>query len=527
MQHSVQGIFMRNNQPVTNNEKTFNDKTKLITVTDTQGIITECNDAFIDISGFTKEELIGKPHNIVRHPDMPPEAFDTMWRYLKSGQPWMGLVKNRCKNGDFYWVDAYVTPITENGKVTGYESVRSSPSRQAIKRAEKFYQQIKSGKSISRASLLQQPELWFGVIAIIICILLWWLTSPAIAERVLLVSALLFSAWLLRSQQKKLAMIREKLKYAFDDPLAIHTYTHEKGDLAGIIVSLHSQAARLDTILSRIENAALNVTAEMKQGKDLTHTASQEIARQQSETATVATAMNQMSTSIHDVSARVNQTAEHAETVKNLSLSGVNTANTTYEAIEKLKQTVQNIGQSVASVSEQTDKIAQVAQMIENIAEQTNLLALNAAIEAARAGEQGRGFAVVADEVRVLATRTQQSTQDIHDIISELSHRAQQAVNVSSNGAKSAEEGLTYVSQSREVLSGISQSIEQIADMSNQIASAVEQQAHVAEDVNQQIVSIANLAASTLQGANQVHTCMNDADKVCDQLHELVVRFKQ
>ncbi|WP_438879551.1 PAS domain-containing protein, partial [Bacillus cereus group sp. Bce015] len=89
--------------------KTFDPKTKLITVTDTQGIILECNDAFVDISGFSKNELIGQPHNIVRHPDMPAEAFEVMWQYLKAGKPWMGLVKNRCKNGDFYWVDAYAT----------------------------------------------------------------------------------------------------------------------------------------------------------------------------------------------------------------------------------------------------------------------------------------------------------------------------------------------------------------------------------------------------------------------------------
>lgn len=237
--------------------------------------------------------------------------------------------------------------------------------------------------------------------------------------------------------------------------------------------------------------------------------------------------MNQMSTSINDVSEHVNNTAGQASTANTLTQNGVTTAHITRDSIEKLKQTVQQIGHSVESVSEQTTKIAQVAQIIENIAEQTNLLALNAAIEAARAGEQGRGFAVVADEVRVLATRTQQSTQDIHNIISELTGRAQQAVNVSKVGVQNAEEGLGYVLKSSEVLEGISQAVEQIADMSAQIATAVEQQAHVAEDVNQQIVNISNLAASTQRSANQLNDCINDVDKVSDDLHELVVRFKQ
>jgi len=108
---------MRKNLPVTDTECTFGTTTKLISVTDTKGTILDCNDAFVDVSGFTKSELIGQPHNIVRHPDMPTEAYKVMWEHLKSGKPWMGLVKNRCKNGDYYWVDAYVTPITQGGKV--------------------------------------------------------------------------------------------------------------------------------------------------------------------------------------------------------------------------------------------------------------------------------------------------------------------------------------------------------------------------------------------------------------------------
>ena len=136
---------MRKNQPITNVERTFAKDVKLISTTDLKGKIVHCNQAFIDISGFEKEELIGAPHNLVRHPDMPPEAFDIMWSHLKQGKPWMGLVKNRSKNGDYYWVDAYVMPVTENGNVIGYESVRSCPDRDDIARAEKLYQAIRKG----------------------------------------------------------------------------------------------------------------------------------------------------------------------------------------------------------------------------------------------------------------------------------------------------------------------------------------------------------------------------------------------
>ncbi|EMP54449.1 methyl-accepting chemotaxis sensory transducer with Pas/Pac sensor [Marinobacter santoriniensis NKSG1] len=127
---------MKKNLPVTQTERTFPEHQKLISSTDLKGRIRHCNDAFVDVSGFSREELIGKAHNIVRHPDMPPEAYENMWGHLKAGKPWMGMVKNRCKNGDFYWVSAYVTPVTENGKVVGYESVRTCPDRTDVNRAK-------------------------------------------------------------------------------------------------------------------------------------------------------------------------------------------------------------------------------------------------------------------------------------------------------------------------------------------------------------------------------------------------------
>ena len=115
---------MRNNQPITQRERTFPAQQRLISTTNAKGVITYCNDAFVEISGFTREELTGAPHNLVRHPDVPPAVFAHMWQTLKQGQPWMGIVKNRCKSGDHYWVNAYVTPIFDNNQVVGFESVR-------------------------------------------------------------------------------------------------------------------------------------------------------------------------------------------------------------------------------------------------------------------------------------------------------------------------------------------------------------------------------------------------------------------
>lgn len=130
---------MRSNLPVTQHERTFSARERLISTTDLHGKITYCNDAFVAISGFAREELLGQPHNLVRHPDMPGAVFAHMWDTLKQGKPWMGLVKNRCKQGDFYWVSAYVTPIYENNQMIGYESVRTLPSQAQKARASALY----------------------------------------------------------------------------------------------------------------------------------------------------------------------------------------------------------------------------------------------------------------------------------------------------------------------------------------------------------------------------------------------------
>ena len=135
---------MRINQPVTTTEFMFAERDTLVSVTDTKGRITYCNPAFVYVSGFVHEELLGQPHNLIRHPDMPAEAFRDLWDTIVAGLPWTGLVKNRRKNGDFYWVQANITPLRDGTQVTGFLSVRTLPTREQVQAADALYAQMRA-----------------------------------------------------------------------------------------------------------------------------------------------------------------------------------------------------------------------------------------------------------------------------------------------------------------------------------------------------------------------------------------------
>ena len=519
---------MRKNHPVTDREKSFVGDQKLITVTDKHGNITDCNDAFVEMSGFSRQELLGQPHNIVRHPDMPPAAFTVMWHHLKAGKPWMGVIKNRCKDGGFYWVDAYVTPMTRNGEIIGYESVRSAPKRPDVVRTQRLYANLqkqapnKTHRPLPHVAAYQ----WFLVLALLVWGGLWQAGHNTAAHLLLAMSVVSYAVWVSRARSAAIHSLNALLSHAFSHELAVQSYTDDKGGVGKLKVAILSEVSHLGTVICRIENAASHVAKETDTGLSLTQNTCAEIECQQSETTQVATAMNQMSSTIHEVSRHVNDTAVAADVAHELVNKGAVIADATKLSIETLRNTVTDIGVSVSLVSEQTQHIGRAAQMIEQIADQTNLLALNAAIEAARAGEQGRGFAVVADEVRHLAQRTQASTQEIYQIIQELTRRADDAVTVVHQGAANADAGVARVVESSSMLAGIAASVSQIANMSTQMAAAVEQQAHVAEEINRQVVNISGLADSSADSASQASSSMTHLKTVASDLHELVVRFK-
>jgi len=247
---------------------------------------------------------------------------------------------------------------------------------------------------------------------------------------------------------------------------------------------------------------------------------------QQRETDQVATAINQMTATVQEVAQNAATAAGAATTADQEAQDGRHVVTRTIDNIETLSQKIQQGTETINQLANESNNIGAVLDVIRGISEQTNLLALNAAIEAARAGEAGRGFAVVADEVRALASRTQESTQEIQQMIERLQTGAQNAVQVMGESKHSAEETALQASKAGTTLENITASVTHINDMNTQIATAAEQQSNVAEEINRNVVAISEIADHSAEGAKRIDEANNNLNQIAVQLKEMVGRFR-
>ncbi len=522
---------MKKNLPVTHIEKNFSQDANILSTTDLKGAITYVNDDFIDISGFEESELIGNNHNMVRHPDMPPQAFQDLWDTIKSGDSWMGIVKNRCKNGDYYWVNAFVTPIVKDGKVVEYQSIRSKANPEEVKRAEEVYARISAGKTpgwLSRRSFKFSYKLGFTFLFI----LLSTLAVPLYNQQISLISAalslipgaLIAMAFFVR-EVSPLCGIFEKTECLFKNPLARYIFSGRTDEAGQVMLVLKYLEKETGGIIGRIADTSRIMqdhSQKLLETIELNHSS---INNQHSETTLVATAITEMSASIQEVAANTQLSADSATQASTEVSNSKQVVNRTMNAIHTMAKEVDQASNVIQQLNENSERISTVVNVISDIAEQTNLLALNAAIEAARAGEQGRGFAVVADEVRTLANRTHESTREIQEMIEQLQNGTANAVNVMKTSQLQADTSVERGQEAVTSLDAIFDAVTNINDMSSQVATAVSEQNSVTQEINQSIVNIQQTSEISVTGITTSEKTSAALSTQARLLKELAAQF--
>jgi len=477
---------MKKNLPVTDHEIPMGN-TVLASKTDLKGKITFVNQAFIDISGFTREELIGQPHNIVRHPDMPPSAFADLWETIQAGNPWTGFVKNRAKSGDYYWVKANASPEYTDGKISGYISIRTEPTQAEISALSEVYKKVWKEEVTLPSSLhfpwhkrikVAQMQSIIGGICLLALLAVPFAGNVMVQGAIagLLISGILLTMFTTRVTRRSLKRIDEGIIGMLQGNFDVNVIKDRDDSMGVIMDHIRALQSRLQFEAFEIGELINNVSKESvdmnESSEQLTLVAQNLLTASQNISAGVGESTEHVQSTaaaIEEMNASISEVSGQTEATLRVSEQAVKEANESNDLVKKLAEAIVDIGSVVAT--------------IETIARQTNLLALNATIEASRAGDAGRGFAVVANEVKQLAHQTHSATGHISEQINTIQEDSENAA--------------------RAILS-ITEIITKMNDSSQQVAAALDEQAEATREISVN----AQRANSCMQGMESVVTDM-------------------
>ena len=299
-----------------------------------------------------------------------------------------------------------------------------------------------------------------------------------------------------------------------------------KDEIAMLAVAFNQFAEKVRKTVSQVAGSTAQLASAAEELDTITRETTEGVLQQQNETEQVATAMNEMTATVQEVARHAGEAASFAQSANKESVSGKNIVSETTAVINKLAAEIEQSANVINELESDSENIGSVLDVIKGIAEQTNLLALNAAIEAARAGEQGRGFAVVADEVRTLASRTQQSTEEIQNMIERLQRNSRQAVEVMQASKDCAGASVEKADEASTSLTAITQAVTNISDMNVQIATAAEEQSSVSEEINRNISNINDVVRQTAEGTGQISEASSELAQLSNDLQLLVSQFK-
>ena len=488
---------MRAKATVTGREYPFPPGETIVSATDLKGKIRYCNETFVEVSGYDRDELMGKPHKLVRHPDMPREAFRDLWATIKSGQPWSAPVKNRRKDGDHYWVLANVTPLVQDGRPTGYMSVRTQASPAQIEAAERLYARMRDDEergrrtvaleggrvvhtglrgALGRAHRLVTQHVSGRVALVLLAAIAATELHPLLGVVAIVVAVAAVRAMLAPLQA---AITRANALAACDlgnPPLA-----WSRGDELGAL------GRALDQLQVNLQAVVGDVRREVDGMDGGIKAIAQATVELSDRTSNQASNLEETAASMEEITATVATTSDSASNAVDLAVRAAEHAGHAAARVHRLAE-------AMADIEKSAREIAATTSIIDGIAQQTNILALNAAVEAARAGDYGRGFAVVASEVRALAQRSAGAAREIKSLTEHTIERI-------TGGARVLAETRTAIDATADVA-------QQSRTLIDHISTASREQSAGVGQINGVLIDLDRL---TQQNASMVDTCNDSA----------------
>ena len=485
----------------------LDDDITLMSTTDLQSYITHANDTFVQVSGYQLNELLEKPHNLVRHPDMPKAAFADMWYTLKQGEPWSGIVKNRRKNGDHYWVRANAVPMVREGRVTGYMSIRTRATDEEIAAVEPLYKALNEGRCNRRihkglvvskgwlGKLPAMPIRWRvrSVMAFMFVLLAVALQQMGAEWPLLLMSALvmllgtaIFEWQIVRPIEN---VTRQALKVATGERNSV-SHLNRSDELGLMLRAVGQLGLMCRWLIHDVSSQVSCVRSDsetLAKGSDDLNKHTQQTVENVQETVTT---MNQMAAS-------VKQNSETAAAADKLSIAASSAATHGGEAMDTVIKTMDDIANS-------TQRIGTITTLINDIAFQTNILALNAAVDAARAGEQGKGIAVVAGEVRHLASRSASAANDIRKLIDASADKVQSGSDQVHAAGRTMDDIVAQVQNVTQLIAQISHSTLEQSDGLSSLTRAVNELSNITQKNAELVEESAQISAMVKHRAGRL-----------------------